>query len=242
MESKIDISDHISHRYNDELEDLRNQVMEMGGLVERQLQDGLIALRKSDMKLAEKVASADDEVNAKEIAIDKRCTQILVRRQPAASDLRLVLAIIKTINDLERVGDEAEKLGRYAIHLHEHNAKIGDFTEIKHLGKHVREMLSKTLDAFIRMDVQSAIATIQSDDEINEEFDSIMRQLTSKMMEDPRAIKETLRVLWAARALERIGDHAKNICEYTVYLVKGEDVRHTNLVELLEENPELNDE
>ncbi len=241
MDSKIDISDHISHRYNDELEDVRNQVMEMGGLVERQLQDGLKALRKSDMKLAEKVASADDEVNAKEIAIDKTCTQILVRRQPAASDLRLVLAIIKTINDLERVGDEAEKLGRYAIHLDKHNAKIGDFTEIKHLGKHVQTMLSKTLDAFIRMDVQSAIATIQSDDEINEEFDSIMRQLTSKMMEDPRAIKETLRVLWAARALERIGDHAKNICEYVVYLVKGEDVRHTNLVELLEENPELND-
>ncbi len=242
MESKIDISDHISHRYNDELEDLRNQVMEMGGLVERQLQDGLKALRKSDMTLAEKVASADDEVNAKEIEIDKRCTQILVRRQPAASDLRLVLAIIKTINDLERVGDEAEKLGRYAIHLHKKNTYIGDFTEIKHLGNHVRTMLSKTLDAFIRMDVQSAIATIQSDDEINEEFDSIMRQLTSKMMEDPRAIKETLRVLWAARALERIGDHAKNICEYVVYLVKGEDVRHTNLVALLEENPELTDE
>ena len=242
MESKIDISDHISHRYNDELEDLRNQVMEMGGLVERQLQDGLKALRKSDMTLAEKVASADDEVNAKEIQIDKRCTQILVRRQPAASDLRLVLAIIKTINDLERVGDEAEKLGRYAIHLHSKNAHIGDFTEIKHLGKHVRTMLSKTLDAFIRMDVQSAIATIQSDDEINEEFDAIMRQLTSKMMEDPRAIKETLRVLWAARALERIGDHAKNICEYVVYLVKGEDVRHTNLVALLEDHPELTDE
>lgn len=240
MEPTIDVTDHISHRYNDELEDLRNQVMEMGGLVERQLQDGLVALIKSDMVLANKVASADDEVNAKEIAIDKTCTQILVRRQPAASDLRLVLAIIKTINDLERVGDEAEKLGRYAIHLHKNNAKIGDFTEIKHLGKHVQTMLSKTLNAFIRMDVQSAIATIQSDDEINEEFDSIVRQLTSKMMEDPRNIKATLRVLWAARALERIGDHAKNICEYVVYLVKGEDVRHTNLVELLEENPELN--
>ena len=145
MDSKIDISDHISHRYNDELEALRNEVMAMGGLVERQLQDGLNALRKSNMELAEKVASADDEVNAKEIDIDKQCTQILVRRQPAASDLRLVLTIIKTINDLERVGDEAEKLGRYAIQLHRKNAKIGDFTEIKHLGTHVRTMLSLSL-------------------------------------------------------------------------------------------------
>jgi len=242
MESKIEINDHISHRYNDELEDLRNQVMEMGGLVELQLQEGLQALRKSDMKLAEKVSTADDAVNAMEIEIDRQCTQILVRRQPAASDLRLVLAIIKTINDLERVGDEAEKLGRYAIHLHKKNSTIGDFTEIKHLGKHVRQMLSKTLDAFIRMDVQAAIATIQSDDEINQEFDAIMRQLITKMMEDPREIKETLRVLWAARALERIGDHAKNICEYVVYLVKGEDVRHTNLRVLLEEHPELTDD
>lgn len=235
MEKDLKLTQHISQRYNQELEELRTSVLEMGGLVEQQLKNGVKALRKTNIELAQSVISSDYEINAKEVEIDERCTQIVARRQPAASDLRLVMAIIKTITDLERIGDEAEALGRYAMQLADGQSKSSDFVEIKHLGKHVRNMLRSALDAFARLDVEAALETITSDSEVDEEFDSINRQLITKMMEDPREIKNALRVSWAARSLERIGDHAMNICEYVVYLVKGKDVRHTSLDVVIEE-------
>jgi len=235
MENDLNLTQHISKRYNQELEDLRSSVLEMGGLVELQLKNGVKALRKTNPELAESVITSDYEVNAKEVEIDECCTQIVARRQPAASDLRLVMAIIKTITDLERIGDEAEALGRYAMQLADDQSKSRDFVEIKHLGKHVRVMLRSALDAFARLDVEAALETIASASEVDEEFESINRQLITKMMEDPREVRNALRVSWAARSLERIGDHAKNICEYVVYLVKGKNVRHTSLDDVINE-------
>jgi len=227
MENDLYLSQHISQRFNVELEEIRNSVMRMGGMVEKQISSGLQALLNADSELGQVVATSDFEINALEVDIDEQCTQILARRQPAASDLRLVVAIIKTITDLERIGDEAEKLGRYSIMLSQENVTPGRFVELRHLGEHVKRMLHDALDAYARMDVDAALKTIKDDEMVNEEFDAISRQLITHMMEDPREIRNALRVSWCARALERIGDHTKNICEYVVYLVHGKNIRHT---------------
>ena len=229
MDTDLNLTQHISQRFNEELEDVRNQALNMGGLVEKQVSDGLKALLKAKSKLGEKVASSDYKVNTMEVDIDEQCTLILARRQPAASDLRLVISIIKTITDLERIGDEAEQLGIYAIKLADDNIKPSQFVELRHLGEHVKGMLHNALDAFARMDVAAALETIQSSTTLKEEYDAISRQLILQMMEDPRQIKNALRVHWCARSLERIGDHSENICEYVVYLVKGRDVRHVSI-------------
>lgn len=229
MENDLNLTQHISNRFNEELEEVRNQALNMGGLVEKQVSDGFKALLKANSKLGEKVASSDYKVNTMEVDIDEQCTRILARRQPAASDLRLVVSIIKTITDLERIGDEAEQLGIYAIKLADDNIKPSQFVELRHLGEHVKVMLHDALDAFARMDVAAAMETIQSSTILKEEYDAISRQLILQMMEDPRQIKNALRVHWCARSLERIGDHSENICEYVVYLVKGRDVRHVSI-------------
>lgn len=235
MDNDLNLTQHISQRFNDELEEVRSQVMKMGGLVEKQVNDGLKALLKSKAHLGEMVASSDYKVNTMEVDIDEQCTLILARRQPAASDLRLVISIIKTITDLERIGDEAEQLGIHAIKLADDNKKPSQFVELRHLGEHVKGMLHDALDAYARMDVDAALETIQGTVILNEEYDAISRQLILQMMEDPRQIKHALGVQWCARSLERIGDHCANICEYVVYLVKGRDVRHISVDELIEE-------
>jgi phosphate transport system protein len=229
MENDLHLSQHISKRFNQELEEVRNQVLKMGGLVEQQVADGLVALLEADQAMAQKVVDTDTQVNAMEVEIDETCTEILARRQPAASDLRLMVSIIKTITDLERIGDEAEKLGKNALKLLSEDSSTRQFVELRHLGDSVKKMLNRALNAYARMDVDEALDIIQSDRNINQEFDNISRLLVLKMMEDPREIKNALRISWSARALERIGDHTKNICEYIVYLVKGKDVRHTSL-------------
>ncbi len=229
MENELHLSQHISKRFNQELEEVRNQVLKMGGLVEQQVSDGLVALLKADATLGQRVVETDTQVNAMEVNIDETCTEILARRQPAASDLRLMVSIIKTITDLERIGDEAEKLGRYAISLSGELSNSHQFIELRNLGESVKKMLSRSLNAYARMDVGEALDIIQSDELVDEEYDKVSRLLLLKMMEDPREIKNALRISWCARALERIGDHSKNICEYIVYLVKGKDVRHTSL-------------
>ncbi len=235
MENDLHLSQHISKRFNQELEEVRNQVLKMGGLVEQQVSDGLVALLDADTELAKQVVENDKLVNGMEVDIDETCTEILARRQPAASDLRLMVSIIKTITDLERIGDEAEKLGRNAIELSDNEGSAKEYIELRHLGESVKKMLNRSLNAYARMDVEEALEVIQSDRSINQEFDSISRLLVLKMMEDPRQIKDALRISWCARALERIGDHTKNICEYIVYLVKGKDVRHTNLDKIKKE-------
>lgn len=231
----LNLGEHISNRYNEELELVRNQVMAMGGLVEKQVSNGLQALIKSDAPLAELVVKSDAKINALEVAIDEECTRILVKRQPAASDLRLVVSIIKTITDLERIGDEAEKLGLYSLKLQDENVVSQHFDQLQHLGDHVLVMLRSALDSFAHLDAEAALRTIATDVVIDTEYESISRNLITHMMEDPREIRDALRVTWCARALERIGDHSKNICEYVVYLVKGKDVRHIKYEDVVDE-------
>lgn len=236
-----EIGHHISHQYDEDLESLRSKVLNMGGMVEKQVENALIALTRSDSSLAEDVATSDYKINSMEVAIDEECTQIIARRQPAASDLRLVVTILKTITDLERIGDEAEKIGRHAVKLATVERTPTYFSEIKHLGEQVRKMLHDSLDAFARMNTESAASIAKGDREINNEYDSLVRQLITHMMEDPRAIKRSLRVMWCARSLERIGDHAKNICEYIIFTVAGKDIRHTNIKQVSDELVDADD-
>ena len=226
------ITGHISKRFDQELEDIRNKVLSMGGLVENQVNNGIKCLIESDSKLARKVIAKDHKVNRMEVEIDDECVLILARRQPAAGDLRLIFAVIKTITDLERIGDHAEKLGKIQLEMEEQRVSRSTYVKLEHLGELVSKILNRALDAFARMNVDDAMKTIESDARVNDEFDGLMRELITHMMEDPRTIRDALRVSWCARALERIGDHAKNICEYVVYLVQGKDVRHIDISEL----------
>ncbi|OQX05332.1 MAG: phosphate transport system regulatory protein PhoU [Thiothrix lacustris] len=231
---KMNTTQHTSQKYNHELEEARSKLMTMGGLVEAQVTNAIKALLDRDSALGEKVAYSDHEINAMEVALDEHCAEIIARRQPTASDLRLLITIIKVITDLERIGDEAEKVGRYAVEMTE-SATYGDLhNSLRHLGEHVKAMLSDTLDALARLDVAQAMQVVKNDQQVDDEFDSITRQLYTRMLEDPRNIKDSLNVTWCARSLERVGDHCKNICEYVIYLVKGKDVRHTNLESIRE--------
>ncbi len=234
---KASLSKHISSQFNIELEDIRNRVLAMGGLVEEQLRQATDALIELDFPKARAVMENDHRVNAAEVAIDEECTQIIARRQPAASDLRLVIMVIKTITDLERVGDEAEKIARMAVSLSETPQRINvKFANMLHvLSDHVRLMLQKSLDAFARMDVELALEVGYEELKANREYETLMRALVTYMMEDPRTIRAAIDVMWAARALERVGDHAKNVGEYVIYMVKGKDVRHTTLEHVAKE-------
>jgi len=224
-----DLSHHIHSRYNADLEGVRTAVLQMGGLVEQQLQNGVRAVVNGDSRLGEEVAQLDHKVNAMEVAIDDDCSRILATRAPTASDLRLIVAVIKTITDLERIGDETEKLGHTAARLASIDRAADRYRELKHIGGLVSEMVRGALDAFARLDTEAALQVARKDRLVDEEYEAIQRQCITFMMEDPRTIRRALDVLWVTRALERIGDHAKNICEYVIYMVLGKDIRHLSI-------------
>lgn len=216
---------HISGQFNVELESIRTHVLTMGGLVEQQLSFAMQALHKEDMELAKKVVRDDHKVNAMEVSIDEACTRIIAKRQPTAKDLRLIMAIIKTITDLERIGDVATSIAKVAIE----NPSVQErqfHVSLEPLCRQAVSMLHQVLDAFARMDVSAAAAVYKLDDRLDAEYEAVIRQLMTYMMEDPKNIPHILQVMWSARAIERVGDRCQNICEYIIYFVKGKDVRH----------------
>ena len=224
-----DLTHHTSRRFNEDLERVRSKVLAMGGLVEQQLSGALSALFDGDSKLGEAVARGDHKVNAMEVSIDEECSRILATRAPAAGDLRMIVATIKTITDLERIGDECEKIAHIAARLAQEERPPEHYRAVKHLGRIAQEMLHETLDAFARLDAELAVRTARSDRMVDEEYEAIQRQCITYMMEDPRYIRRALDLMWVVRALERVGDHSKNVCEYVVYMVHGKDIRHTSL-------------
>lgn len=226
---------HISQQFNSELEEIRSHVLAMGGLVEEQIRNATQSLVDGNVSLAESVISRDVNVNKAEVSIDEECTHIIARRQPAATDLRLVIAVIKTITDLERIGDQAERVARMGTRLAEVERPKNNYHELQNMGEHVAKMVHGALDAFARSDVEAAIKVSKEDEQVDQEYDGLMRQCLTFMMEDPRKISQMLDIMWAARAIERIGDHAKNICEYVIYLVKGKDVRHITIEQMEDE-------
>lgn len=235
MVKSSDLQHHYSQKFNAELEEIRTRVLAMGGLVEQQLDAARRALGNGQTAEGEQVVANDYQVNAYDVSIDERCTAILARRQPTASDLRLVLTVIKTTTDLERIGDEAKRVAQMAIRLAgaDHNKSL--FLQLEHLGQQVQDMLHGALDAFARVDVDAAIRVAHQDKRIDSEYENIMRQAMTYMMEDPRSIPLVLDIMWSARALERIGDRCCNICEYLIYFVKGKDVRHTSIDQIAKE-------
>jgi phosphate transport system protein len=231
----LNLGHHISRQFNEELEDIRNKVLQMGGIVEEQLGRAVKALVDGNTALAKQVVTDDYRVNALEVEIDEECTRIVARRQPAASDLRLVMAVIKTITDLERIGDEAKRVARM-VEEELNGAMAEDVRhELEHMGNLVREMLRMILDAFARLDVDSAVRVVKFDNRVDVKYVSITRQLITYMAQDPKSIPRILNILWAARAMERMGDRCGNIAEYVFYLVHGRDIRHTAVDEAVVE-------
>ena len=224
-----DHSHHISKQFNSDLEEVKKRMLEMGGMVEKQLEDALNALFDADSSLGSKAIKQDSAIDAMEMKIDEECNLILARRQPAASDLRLVLAIIKTVRDLERIGDEASKIAKAGVKLAERGEFPDTLIEGRHLGNRVKKMVSMALDAFARYDTETALSIAMEDSDVDNEYSAAMRTAISLMKDNPDLISKVLNLLWALRALERIGDHAKNICEHVVYLVAGTDIRHEDL-------------
>ncbi|KZY62692.1 transcriptional regulator PhoU [Oleiphilus sp. HI0125] len=222
---------HISQQFNQNLSELRNHFLAMGGLVQRQITDSVDALLNSDTSLAESVAATEKSVDEMERMIDEECTQIIARRQPAASDLRLVISTVKMISDLERIGDEAAKIAKMAIKLSDEGKAPRGYIEVRHISQRVTQMVSGSLDAFARLDANMALEIIREDSSVDAEYGSAIRSLMTFMMEDPRSISQVHNVLWVLRALERIGDHAANVAEYVIFMVKGEDVRHMKIAE-----------
>ncbi|MDP5054311.1 MAG: phosphate signaling complex protein PhoU [Congregibacter sp.] len=223
---------HISGQFNAELDAMKNHLLEMGGLVEQQLGRAMESLLSRDSGQAESVVRADKQINQMELQIDEECSRILARRQPAASDLRLVLAVAKSTTDLERIGDEVTRIARQATKLSELPPSSASSSELRQIGTHVGTMLRDALDSFARLDVSKAIDVVVDDGAVDREYDAAMESLVRRMKSDPQSISGVLHEMWALRGLERVGDHATNIAEQVIYLVLGRDVRHMKPGEL----------
>jgi phosphate transport system protein len=221
------IGEHSSKQYDQELEAIRSKVLLMGGMVETQFEDALDCFKVGDNAKADKVLADDHAVNQLEVQLDDACSHLIVRRQPAANDLRTVMATIKVITDLERIGDEAAKIARTSKSLHSRGTiGFAHYDMMRTVARAACELLHDALDAFARLDGKQALQLIAADEVIDHEFRSVLRNLITFMMEDPRTISPALDTLWVAKAIERIGDHAKNIAEYVIYVVEGRDIRH----------------
>jgi phosphate transport system protein len=227
------IGEHSSKQYDHELEAIRSKVLLMGGMVETQFEEAMECFRVGNDETADRVMADDHAVNQLEVALDDACSHLIVKRQPTANDLRTVMATIKVITDLERIGDESSKIARTSKSLHGRGAVNGlnHYDTVRTIAMATTEMLHDALDAFARLDGKQAMAIIAHDALIDHEFKTILRNLITFMMEDPRTISSALDTLWVAKAIERIGDHAKNIAEYVIYVVEGKDIRHTKPAE-----------
>ena len=226
-------AEHISKQFEADLGTTRTRVLQMGGLVESQILAAIEGFASGDAALIDQVIENDARVNGYEVAIDGACNHIVVKRQPAASDLRLIMAISKIVTDIERMGDEAKKIARMAKRIHENGPSLAQkFPSIRHAAEIAVRMLRHALDAFARLDAASAATVLKEDSDIDSEFKSVLRQLITYMMEDPRTITTSLETVWVAKAIERIGDHAKNVAEQVIYIVKGTDVRHTSFADI----------
>jgi phosphate transport system protein len=225
------LTHHTSSRFDADLERIRASVLEMGGLVERQLHDALGGIESGNSDVIAAVTEQELRINQMERSIDEDCCRVLATRAPAATDLRLLIGVLKTITDLERIGDESEKIATIAVHMAGVERLRTRYRELRHIGALVTDMVREALDAFARLDADLAFKVARRDRTVDEEHEAIQRQCITFMMEDPRTIRRALDVLWVVRSLERIGDHAKNMCEYVIYTVHGKDVRHTRLEE-----------
>ena len=224
--------EHINSQFDNELEEIRSRMLHMGGLVEEQLNDAMKGYASADQRLLGSVRAKEAEVNSLEIELDDRCTHIIARRQPAATDLRMVFSIVKATTDLERVGDESDKIARIAQQIHTRGVMLpGGFSGLRVAGTMAREMLRDALNSFARLDAAAARSIIVRDRLVDEEFRRLLRELLTFMFEDPRTISTALDIIWIAKSLERIGDHAKNIAEYVIFVAEGTDVRHRRAAE-----------
>ncbi|MFT2098958.1 phosphate signaling complex protein PhoU [Marinomonas sp. 2405UD66-6] len=228
-------TDHISQQFNNELEMLRQHFLTMGGIVETQVQDAVQALLDANGELAEEVRAKDASVNELDGLIDEECTRILAKRQPAASDLRMILSISKAVSELERIGDEAKKIAKLTSDLIDGGESPRGYVEISRIGQMVSRMIHDSLDAYARLDIDAAIKVAKKDREVDREYEAALRSLVTYMMEDPRSISSVINVIWVLRSLERIGDHARHTCQHLIFMVKGVDVRHVSVNDLANE-------
>ena len=226
-------TEHLTKQFDVDLETLRSRILQMGGLIEAQILAAIDGLYSGNIQALEQVIENDRRVNGFEVSIDTECSHIIARRQPAASDLRMIMGVSKAVTDLERVGDEAKKIAVVSKQIHESGRlQIPRLADIRRAGSIVVGMLRKTLDAFARLDAVAAAEVIRDDAAIDEAFRGMMRQLITYMMEDPRTISTAFELVWVARALERMGGHSKNMAEQVIYIVKGTDVRHTTFEDI----------
>lgn len=232
---EMNFNQHISGQFNADLEAIRSHMMSMGGLVERQVTNAIEAITTGDTSPADEVLRCEDDIDNMEVAIDQECTQILVRRQPAASDLRMVLAVSRVVRDLERIGDEATKIATHALEVSGNTHSNFCQQSIRYMGNEVVKMISAALTAFARHDIKGALDVVRNDKLVDQQYSSALRELITYMMEDPRSISQAINILWILRAIERIGDHARNISEQVIYLVSGADVRHSSISEMEEQ-------
>ncbi|MDH4018229.1 MAG: phosphate signaling complex protein PhoU [Xanthomonadales bacterium] len=240
--SDLHLGQHISRRFNEELEEVRSKVLHMGGIVEGQLANALRVLVNDESALAKDVVSADSIVNSLEVDIDEECTRIVALRQPAATDLRLVMAVTKTINDLERMGDEAKRIARMSRKDMDGALEDDTRSDLEYLGELVREMLRQVLDAFARTDVDTAILVVKADRKVDKKYKKVVKQLVKQMGKDPQVIPQVMNIIWAVRSLERLADRCQNIAEHIIYMVLGMDVRHIDLDDVLAEIEAMSDE